>query len=111
MHAALTLDNGGPQWPDQAKARKMGVDRLGYPTNDPRLNWKAADGTAYLEVLRAAGWSLFAFRALWGWSGSPEGWAQAFRDDLQRLDMLPVTSGSNRHTARQCALDADLEVD
>jgi len=53
-------------------------------------------------------------RALWNWGGSPEAWADDFRADLKRLDMLStMTLPGNipKHSARQCAINADLEVD
>jgi hypothetical protein len=115
MRAALELHNGGISadnkvaWPDQAKARHLGADRLGFQADDPRLAWKegGSTGRSFLELLRANGWSLFLSRSLWGFGGSPAVFAQMFVDDMRRLDMLPT----QQHSARQCALNADLEVD
>lgn len=109
MNAALTLKGGG-HFPAQSKARALGVDRLGWTVDDPIIDPKTNGGISVLEPVRANGFTLFLMRAFWGWSGSPEAWAAAFRDDLRRLDLMPVTSG-NKHPARQCALNADLEVD
>ncbi len=112
MRAALTL-SGGRLWPEQSKARTLGVDRLGWETNNPVIDPRTNGGVQVLEPVRANGFSLYLMRAFWGWGGSPEGWAQAFRDDLKRLDLLPVTVGPQQllHGSRQCALNADLEVD
>lgn len=114
MRAALELHNGGigagneVAWPDQAKAHRLGVDRLGFQADDPRLAWKSlgSTGTSFLEMLRMNGWSLYLSRSLWGMT-SPSAIAQAFVDDMRRLDMLPTA----QHPARQCALNADLESD
>lgn len=114
MKAALELHNGGigpnneVSWPNQAKARAMGVNRLGFQADDPRLAWKenGSWGRSFLEALRASGWSLYLSRSLWGMT-SPTVIAQAFYSDMKRLDMLPTA----QHQARQCALNADLESD
>lgn len=113
MRAALTL-KGNALWPAQAKARALGADRLGWETDNPFIDPKSNGNVNVLEAVRANGFTLFLFRALWGWTGSPEGWADAFKADLGRLDLLSTMSDPNpakRHPARQCALDADLEVD
>lgn len=112
MKAALQLRTGtaNVNWPDQAKARRLGVDRIGWESIDPVIDPAQNGGTNVMEAVRNNGFTLFLFRGYWDWGGSPEGWAAAFRDDLRRLDLMPVTSGPNQHKARQCALDADLEV-
>jgi len=114
MKAALELHNGGIgpgntiAWPNQAKARAAGADRLGFQADDPRLAWKeTGSNIPFLEKIRANGWSLFLSRSLWGYTGSPAGMAQLFYMDMARLDMLPTAA----HKARQCALNADLESD
>ena len=111
MRAALNINAKPPvggqiKWPDWAKMKQMGVERMGFPTTDPRIPFKDANGS-FLEQVRSKGVTLFAFRALWGWSGSPEGWADQFRTELGQMDMLKT----GQHGARQCALNADLEVD
>lgn len=124
MKAALELPGAG-LFPNKTLIDRYGVDRIGWPTHteapgggfvfNPTLDTTKNGNVNVMEEVRANwGKTLFAFRALWGHNGTPEEWADSFRDDLKRLDMLSTMSDPNpakRHPARQCALDADLEVD
>jgi hypothetical protein len=123
MNAGLELPGGG-LFPNKVEVDAYGLDRIGWPTYveapdgyvfNPALDKSKNGGVNVIEDVRNS-WhkTVFLFRALWGWSGSPESWADAFHDDLKKLDMLSTMSDPNpakRHGARQCALDADLEVD
>lgn len=106
MRAALVLPGGG-MWPPQQKAHDLGCDRIGWTSQDPQIDPATNGGTNVVEAVRGNGFTVFLMRALWGWGGTPEGWADAFRADLGRLDLLKTSA----HGARQCALNADLEVD
>lgn len=81
MKAALQLRTGSSrvQWPDQDKARRLGADRIGWESVDPLIDPAQNGGTNVMEAVRANGFTLFLFRGLWDWTGSPEGWAAAFR--------------------------------
>lgn len=118
MKAGLELPGGG-LFPSKERVDRFGLDRIGWPTfveapgggviRNPLLELSLSGGPNVIEEVRN-NWSktVFLFRALWGWSGPPEAWADEFRKDLARYDL---TSKPGVHPARQCALDADLEVD
>jgi len=116
MKAGFELP-GGSLFPNKAKVDAYGLDRIGWPTMveipggykpNPILDKNQNGGVNVIEEVRTS-WTktVFLFRALWGWNGTPEAWADEFKKDLARLDLLKTAT----HAPRQCALDADLEVD
>lgn len=89
---------GGPQFPDQDKARRLGVDSFIWDATDPAPPLGLA---GVLGGMRGAGWKVGITRdPVWeNYRKAPEGFARQCSDDLTRLG----------RDGEQCFMVMDIE--
>lgn len=92
MKGALIL-RGGPRFPNQIKARNLGVTRFYWEAEDPALD------KALFTDMRGAGWQVGIMRDPHWHNDSPETLAKKLNDDLVRLGTENL----------QCSVQADIE--